>query len=142
MAGWLVEVMYRARILVNDGKEHYGDVVWSSYAGNGTWGRCSTCSVALAEGWACSCGNLMCSTHLAYCKICLEPACMEHRAMCHICNSTFCAAHSIKCEICRSPACSNHSGTCSICNRKVCSNCSQKKGLIKSKIICNVCSGS
>lgn len=142
VAGWLVEVMYRARILVNDGKEHYGDVVWSSYAGNGTWGRCSTCSVALAEGWACSCGNLMCSTHLAYCKICLEPACMEHRAMCHICNSTFCAAHSIKCEICRSPACSNHSGTCSMCNRKVCSNCSQKKGLIKSKIICNVCSGS
>jgi hypothetical protein len=29
---------------------------------------------------------------------------------------------------------------CSICNKKVCSECSQKKGLIKSKIICSGCS--
>ncbi len=140
VTGWLVETMYRARILVNDSKEHYGDVKWSAYTGQGTWGRCSSCSVALAEGSACSCGNLLCSTHLAYCKMCLEPACMEHRAICYICTSTFCAAHYVRCEICRSPACAGHSGTCSICNRKVCSNCSQKKGLIKSKIICRSCS--
>ncbi len=140
ITGWLVETVYRARILVNNSKEHYGDVMWSAYTGQGTWGRCSSCSVALAEGSICSCGNLLCSTHLAYCKMCLEPACMEHRAICYICSSTFCAAHYIRCEICRSPACANHSGTCSICNRKVCSNCSQKKGLIKSKIICRGCS--
>jgi hypothetical protein len=140
VTGWLVETVYRAGISVNAGKEHHGDVVWSSYTGKGTWGRCSACSVPLAEGWACACGNLLCSGHLAYCKICLEPACVEHRARCHICESTFCAAHSIRCEICRKPACSNHSGVCSICNKKVCSECSQKKGLIKSKIICSGCS--
>jgi hypothetical protein len=140
ITGWLVEVVYRARIVVNGGKEHYGDVVWSSFTGEGTWGRCSACSVPLAEGWTCACGNLMCNAHLAYCKICLEPACVEHRAICHICESTFCAAHHIKCEICRSDACSVHSGTCINCNRHVCGNCSQKKGLIKSKIICNDCS--
>ena len=140
VTGWLVETVYRARIIVNDSKEHYGDVMWSAYTGEGTWGRCSYCSVPLAEGSACSCGNLLCSTHLAYCKICLEPACMEHRALCYICNSTFCVSHYVRCEICRSPACSDHSGICSICNRKVCSNCSQKKGLIKSKIICRGCS--
>lgn len=141
ITGWLVEVAYRARILANDSKEHYGDVEWSSFTGNGTWGRCSSCSVALTEGWACGCGNLLCNDHLAYCKICLEPACVDHRSICHMCNSTFCAAHSLRCEICRQAACSNHSGICSVCNRKVCSNCSQKKGLIKSKIICNSCSG-
>jgi hypothetical protein len=140
VTGWLVEVVYRARITVNEGKEHYGDVAWSSHTGNGTWGRCSACSVALVEGWVCSCGSLLCSDHLAYCKICLEPACVEHRAICHICGSTFCVAHKIRCEICRAPACSNHSGICSVCNRKVCGNCSQKKGLIKSKIICSACS--
>ena len=140
VTGWLVETVYRARILVNDSKEHYGDVMWSAYTGQGTWGRCSSCSLELAEGSACSCGNLLCSTHLAYCKLCLEPACTEHRAICYICNSTFCAAHYVRCEICRSPACAGHSGMCSICNRKVCSNCSQKKGLIKSKIICRGCS--
>jgi hypothetical protein len=140
VTGWLVETVYRAGIAVNAGKEHHGDIVWSSYTGKGTWGRCSACSVPLAEGWACACGNLLCSGHLAYCKICLEPACVEHRARCHICESTFCAAHSIRCEICRKPACSNHSGVCSICNKKVCSECSQKKGLIKSKIICSGCS--
>ncbi|HEX7032879.1 MAG TPA: helicase HerA-like domain-containing protein [Nitrososphaera sp.] len=140
IAGWLVETIYRARILVNDSKEHYGDVIWSAYTGKGTWGRCSSCSVPLAEGSTCSCGNLLCSTHLAYCKICLEPACTEHRALCRICSTIFCAAHHIRCEICRSTACTGHSGVCSICNRKVCSNCSQKKGLIKSKIICNGCS--
>lgn len=139
--GWLVEVVYRARIVINNGKEHYGDVQWSSHTGAGTWGRCSACSVPLPEGWACSCGNLLCNAHLAYCKICLEPACLEHRALCHICNSTFCAMHSIMCEICRRPACSGHSGTCTVCNRKVCSDCSQKKGLIKSRVTCNACSG-
>lgn len=140
--GWLVETVYRARIFVNNSKEHYGDVNWSAYSGKGTWGRCASCSVALEEGSVCSCGNLLCSAHLAYCKICLEPACMEHRALCYICRSTFCAAHCVRCEICRSPACVSHSGVCSICNRKVCSNCSQKKGLIKSKIICRGCSVS
>jgi len=138
--GWLVETVYRARIIVNDSKEHYGDVTWSAYTGQGTWGRCSSCSVALEEGSACNCGNLLCSTHLAYCKMCLEPACAEHRALCYICSSTFCAAHHVRCEMCRSMACTGHSGACSICNRKVCSNCSQKKGLIKSKIICRGCS--
>ena len=142
VTGWLVETVYRARILVNNSKEHYGDVMWSAFTGEGTWGRCSSCSVALEEGSACSCGNLLCGTHLAYCKMCLEPACMEHRAKCYICSSTFCANHNVRCEICRSPACTDHSGTCSICNRKVCNNCSQKKGLIKSKIICRGCSVS
>lgn len=140
VTGWLVETAYRARILVNNSKEHYGDVMWSAYTGQGTWGRCSSCSVELAEGSACSCGNLLCSTHLAYCKLCLEPACRQHRAICYICGSTFCAAHHVRCEICKSPACTGHSGMCSICNKKVCSNCSQKKGLIKSKIICRDCS--
>jgi hypothetical protein len=138
--GWLVETVYRARIIVNDSKEHYGDVAWSAYTGQGTWGRCSSCSVALTEGSACSCGNLLCSSHLAYCKICLEPTCAEHRALCYICSSTFCAAHYVRCELCRRPACTGHSGACSICNRRVCSNCSQKKGLIKSKMICRDCS--
>lgn len=139
ITGWLVEVVYRAGILVNGAREHYGDVTWSSYSGNGTWGRCSACSVALIEGWACSCGNLLCNGHLAYCKICLEPACMDHRAICYICNSTFCGSHRIRCEICRLQACSDHSGSCSICNKEICSKCSQKKGLIKSKIICSGC---
>ncbi len=142
IAGWLVETIYRARILVNDSKEHYGDVMWSAYTGKGTWGRCSSCSVPLAEGSTCSCGNLLCSTHLAYCKMCLAPACTEHRAMCHICSTIFCASHHIRCEICRFTACTGHSGVCSICNRKVCNNCSQKKGLIKSKIICDGCAMS
>ncbi|MGI0015085.1 MAG: hypothetical protein ACREBU_16850, partial [Nitrososphaera sp.] len=31
ITGWLVEIIYRARILVNEGKEHYGDVAWSSH---------------------------------------------------------------------------------------------------------------
>ena len=141
ITGWLVEVNYRARVIVNNGKEHYGDFAWSSHTGLGTWGRCAACSVALAEGWTCACGNLLCNNHLAYCKLCLEPACLEHRAICYICDSTFCAAHSTRCEICRSTACANHSGACSVCNRKVCSNCSQKKGLIKTKIVCNGCSG-
>jgi len=140
ITGWLVETVYRARIIVNDSKEHYGDVKWSAYTGEGTWGRCSSCSIALGEGSACSCGNLLCSSHLAYCKTCLEPACAEHRALCYICSSNFCAAHYLRCEICRRPACTGHGGMCSICNRKVCSNCSQKKGLIKSKIICSGCS--
>jgi hypothetical protein len=139
VTGWLVETVYRARIIVNDSKEHYGDVMWSAYTGQGTWGRCSACSVALEEGSACSCGNLLCSTHLAYCKICFEPACTEHRALCNICSSTFCDAHYVRCEICKSPACAGHSGMCSICNKKVCSNCSQRKGLIKSKLICRGC---
>lgn len=140
IAGWLVETVYRAQIIVNNSKEHYGDVTWSAYTGQGTWGRCSSCSVALAEGSTCSCGNLLCSSHLAYCKICLEPACAEHRALCYICTSTFCSAHYVRCELCRRPACTDHSGACSMCNRKVCSNCSQKKGLIKSKVICRSCS--
>lgn len=140
ITGWLVETVYRARIIVNDSKEHYGDVMWSAYTGQGTWGRCSSCSIALTEGSTCSCGNLLCSSHLAYCKFCLEPACAEHRALCYMCTSTFCTAHYVRCEICRRPACTDHSGACSICNRKVCSNCSQKKGLIKSKIICRGCS--
>jgi len=140
VTGWLVETVYRARIIVNDSKEHYGDVMWSAYTGQGTWGRCSSCSVALTEGSTCSCGNLLCSSHLAYCKFCLEPACAEHRALCYMCTSTFCSVHYVRCEICRRPACIDHSGICSICNRKVCSNCSQKKGLIKSKIICRGCS--
>jgi uncharacterized protein DUF87 len=140
ITGWLIETVYRARIIVNDSKEHYGDVMWSAYSGHGTWGRCSKCSVALEEGSVCSCGNLLCNTHLAYCRICMEPACAEHRALCHICTSTFCAAHYVRCEICRSPACSEHSGVCSNCNKKVCSDCSHKKGLIMSKIICHGCS--
>jgi DNA helicase HerA-like ATPase len=140
ITGWLVETTYRARYMLNDGKEHYGDVRWSAYSGKGTWGRCSTCSVALEEGSACSCGSLMCNRHLAYCKQCLEPACKNHRALCYICNSTFCARHSIKCELCGSVACSSHSGTCSICSRKVCINCSQKKGIIKREIVCRSCS--
>ena len=138
--GWLVETIYRSRILVNDSKEHYGDVMWSAYTGEGTWGRCASCSLPLAEGSACSCGNLLCSSHLAYCKKCLEPACAEHRSICHLCDSTFCTKHYVRCEICRFPACTDHSGICSICNKKVCNNCSQKKGLIKSKIVCRSCS--
>ena len=141
ITGWLVETVYRARIIVNDGKEHYGDVRWSAYTGRGTWGRCSTCSVALEEGSACACGNLMCNRHLAYCKICLEPACKDHRALCYICNSTFCARHSIKCELCGSVACAGHSGACSVCSRKVCERCSQKKGIIKRELVCRSCSG-
>jgi hypothetical protein len=137
--GWLVETVYRARIAVN-GKEHYGDVKWSAYTSEGTWGRCSTCSVALQAGSACSCGSLMCNRHLAYCKTCLEPACKDHRALCYICSSTFCARHSIKCELCGSHACSGHSGTCTMCSRKVCANCSQKKGIIKRELVCRSCS--
>lgn len=140
IAGWLVETFYRANITVNS-REHYGDVAWSSWSGRGTWGRCSSCSVPLEEGSACSCGNLLCTNHLAYCKICLEPACGEHRAVCYICSSMFCSRHSVKCEVCGSFACSNHSGACSICNRKVCVNCSQKKGLIKRELVCRICSG-
>lgn len=140
VTGWLVETVYRARYLINDGKEHYGDVRWSSYTGRGTWGRCSTCSVALEEGSVCSCGNLMCNRHLAYCKQCLEPACKDHRALCYICNSTFCARHSMKCALCGSVTCSSHGGTCSICSRKVCANCSQKKGIIKRELVCRSCS--
>jgi hypothetical protein len=140
IAGWLVETFYRASISVN-GREHHGDVRWSSWSGDGTWGRCSACSVPLEEGSTCSCGNLLCGHHLAYCKICLEPACNEHRALCYICNSTFCAKHSVKCEVCGSFACSNHSGACSKCNRKVCVNCSQRKGLIKRELVCMICSG-
>ncbi len=140
IAGWLVETFYRATITVN-GKEHTGDVRWSAWSGKGTWGRCSTCSVPLPDGSACSCGNLLCSTHLAYCKLCLEPACNEHRAKCYICSSMFCARHSVKCEVCGLLACANHSGTCSSCNRKACVNCSQKKGLIKRELVCKICSG-
>lgn len=140
IAGWLVETLYRASIIVN-GREHYGDVRWSSWSGRGTWGRCSACSVPLEEGSACSCGNLLCNNHLAYCRICLEPACGEHRAVCYICSSMFCSRHSVKCEVCGSFACSNHSGACSICNRKVCVNCSQKKGIIKRELVCRICSG-
>ncbi|NWG36589.1 helicase HerA-like domain-containing protein [Nitrososphaera sp.] len=140
IAGWLVETFYRASIAVN-GREHHGDVRWSSWSGRGTWGRCSTCSVPLEDGSACSCGNLLCSNHLAYCKICLEPACNEHRAMCYICSSMFCSRHSVKCEVCGQSACSNHSGVCSICSRKACVNCSQKKGLIKRELVCRICSG-
>lgn len=140
IAGWLVETFYRATITVN-GREHTGDVRWSSWSGRGTWGRCSACSVSLEEGSACGCGNLLCSSHLAYCKLCLEPACGEHRALCYICNSIFCSRHSSKCEVCGSLACSNHSGACNICSRKVCVNCSQKKGLIKRELICRICSG-
>jgi hypothetical protein len=138
--GWLVEVVYRARITIN-GREHYGDVRWSAYTGEGTWGRCSTCSAALEAGSACACGNLMCNRHLAYCKACLEPACKDHRNLCYICNSTFCARHSIKCELCGSVACTSHGGACSICSRKVCSNCSQKKGILKRELVCRSCSG-
>ena len=140
IAGWLVETFYRASITVN-GREHYGDVRWSSRSGRGTWGRCSACSVPLEEGSACSCGNLLCSQHLAYCKICLMPACGEHSALCYICSSTFCSRHSVKCEVCASSACSNHSGVCSMCSRKACVNCSQKKGLIKRELVCKICSG-
>ena len=141
ITGWLVETVYRARILINDSKEHYGDVMWSAYTGEGTWGRCSVCSVPLAEGLTCSCGNLLCCNHLAYCKICLEPACIDHRITCYICSSLFCTSHSSKCEVCRSAACTRHSSICSICNRKVCKNCSQKKGLIKREIVCSSCAG-
>jgi hypothetical protein len=142
VVGWLVETVYRARIIVNDKKEHAGDVRWSSYTGRGTWGRCSTCSIPLESGSACSCGSLMCNLHLAYCKACLEPACTDHRALCYICNSTFCARHSARCELCGRLACTSHSGACSVCSRKVCSNCSQKKGLIKREILCRSCSSS
>lgn len=138
--GWLVETVYRARMTVN-GKEHYGDVRWSAYTGEGTWGRCSTCSAALDAGSACTCGSLMCNRHLAYCKACLEPACKDHRSLCYICNSTFCARHNIKCELCGSVACTNHGGMCSICSRRVCGNCSQKKGIIKRELVCRSCSG-
>lgn len=140
IAGWLVETFYRATIIVN-GKEHTGDVRWSSWSGGGTWGRCSACSIPLEEGSACSCGNLLCNNHLVYCKLCLEPACCEHRVLCYLCSSMYCSRHSIKCEVCGSFACSNHSGSCSICSRKVCVNCSQKKGLIKRELVCRICSG-
>jgi hypothetical protein len=140
VAGWLVETVYRARMIVNDKKEHAGDVRWSSYTGRGTWGRCSACSIPLESGSACSCGSLMCNLHLAYCKTCLEPACTDHRALCYICNSTFCARHSIRCELCGRLACTSHSGTCSVCSRKACNNCSQKKGLIKRETVCRSCS--
>jgi hypothetical protein len=139
ITGWLVETMYHARIVVNDKKEHAGDVRWSSYTGRGTWGRCSACSIPLEDGSACMCGSLMCNRHLAYCKTCLEPACVDHRALCYICNSTFCTRHSVKCELCGSPACNGHSGTCSVCNRKACNNCSQRRGLIKREIVCRSC---
>lgn len=138
--GWLVETVYRARVAVN-GREHHGDVRWSAYTGEGTWGRCSTCSSALEFGSACACGNLMCNRHLAYCKACLAPACKDHRSLCYICNSTFCASHSIKCELCGRPACTSHGGACSMCSRKVCNNCSQKKGIIKRELVCRSCSG-
>jgi hypothetical protein len=137
--GWLVETVYRARIAVN-GREHYGDVRWSAYTGEGTWGRCSTCSAALPSGSACSCGSLMCNRHLAYCKTCLEPACKDHRALCYICSSMFCARHSTRCELCGSIACSDHGGTCAVCSRRVCVNCSQKKGIIKRELVCRSCS--
>ncbi len=140
IAGWLVETFYRATISVN-GREHTGDVRWSSWSGKGTWGRCSSCSVSLEEGSTCSCGNLLCNSHLAYCRLCLEPSCSEHRVLCYICRSTFCFRHSVKCEVCGQPACSNHSGVCSGCNRKVCVRCSQKKGLIKRELLCKTCSG-
>ncbi|HEX6561919.1 MAG TPA: helicase HerA-like domain-containing protein [Nitrososphaera sp.] len=140
VAGWLIETVYRARMIVNDKKEHAGDVRWSSYTGRGTWGRCSACSIPLESGSACSCGSLMCNLHLAYCKTCLEPACTDHRALCYICNSTFCARHSIRCELCGRLACTSHSGTCSVCSRKACNNCSQKKGLIKRETVCRSCS--
>jgi hypothetical protein len=140
ITGWLVETMYRARIIVNDKKEHAGDVRWSSYTGRGTWGRCLACSIPLEEGSACMCGSLLCNRHLAYCKTCLEPACMDHRSLCYICNSTFCSRHSVKCELCGSLACNGHSGACSVCNRKVCNNCSQRRGLIKREIVCRSCS--
>lgn len=140
VAGWLVETVYRAKVVINGSKEHYGDVRWSAYTGKGTWGRCSSCSVPLAEGSACNCGSLLCHAHLAYCKLCLEPACNDHRSLCHICISVFCARHSIRCELCRSFACADHSGACSVCNRKVCSDCSQKKGLIKRELVCRSCS--
>jgi hypothetical protein len=140
VTGWLVETLYRSSLVVN-GKEHHGDVRWSSYTGQGTWGRCVSCSVPLEQGSACTCGSLMCNHHLAYCKTCLEPACKDHRALCHLCNSTFCASHSIRCEICGLLACTGHGGACSVCSRKVCATCSQKKGLIKSKVVCRDCSG-
>lgn len=140
VSGWLVETIYRASVLVN-GKEHHGDLQWSAYTGQGTWGRCSTCSAALESGSVCSCGSLMCNRHLAYCKSCLAPACKDHRALCYICDSIFCAQHSIKCELCNRAACSGHSGTCGMCSRKVCANCSQKKGLIKREVVCRSCSG-
>ena len=138
--GWLVETAYRARIAVN-GKEHHGDITWSAYTGEGTWGRCSKCSTPLEAGSACACGNLMCNRHLAYCKACLEPACKDHRSLCYICDSTFCAHHSLKCELCGSVACTGHGSTCSVCSRKVCVNCSQKKGIIKRELVCRSCSG-
>ena len=140
ITGWLVEVTYRARILVNDLREHGGDVQWSAFTGRGTWGRCFSCSVGLSEGSTCACGNLMCNSHLAYCKFCLEPACKDHRLLCYICNSIFCTQHSGICEICRSPACLSHSATCSVCNRHVCNNCSTKKGIIKREVLCADCS--
>ena len=140
VSGWLVETFYRAQVLINNEKEHYGDIRWSSYSGQGTWGRCSACSVALVEGSACSCGNLLCHSHLAYCKECLEPACKEHRRSCNICNSVFCAAHSAICEICRLAACLNHGGTCEICSRKVCVNCSKRRGMFKRELVCVDCS--
>ena len=141
ITGWLVETVYRARILINDSKEHDYDVMWSAYTGDGTWGRCSVCSIALAEGSTCNCGNLLCCNHLAYCKACLAPVCIDHRLTCYICSSLFCATHSIKCEVCRSAACSRHCLMCSVCSRKVCNNCLQKKGLIKREIVCRSCSG-
>lgn len=140
VTGWLVETLYRASIVVN-GREHHGDVWWSAYTGHGTWGRCSSCSVALEQGSACACGSLMCNHHLAYCKTCLEPACKDHRALCYLCNSTFCASHSIKCEVCGLLACTGHGGTCTVCSRKVCFTCSQRKGLIKRELVCRTCSG-
>lgn len=141
ISGWLVETIYRARILVNGSKEHHGDVVWSSYTGLGTWGRCSACSVALEDGSACACGNLMCHSHLAYCKQCLEPACSDHRLRCDTCNSIFCAGHSLRCEICKAGACYTHGGVCSQCSRKVCSaTCSKRKGLFKKEMTCVDCS--
>lgn len=140
--GWLVETIYRARVVINGGSEHYGDVRWSAYTGEGTWGRCSACSVALQSGSACSCGNLMCNHHLAYCRSCLEPACGLHRALCHVCNSTFCARHSIKCELCGKSACTGHGGVCSVCSRRACSDCSQKKGLIRRELVCKSCLSS
>jgi hypothetical protein len=139
VSGWLAETIYKATILVNDNKEHYGDVQWSSYSSKGTWGRCLSCAIAIDSGSACSCGNLLCNNHLAYCKICLEPACQEHRSTCHICNAIFCSNHSIKCEICNSFACTTHSAMCGLCSRQVCNRCFQRKGLIRREIVCNAC---
>ncbi|MBI2184639.1 MAG: DUF853 family protein [Thaumarchaeota archaeon] len=141
ISGWLIEIAYDAKIMVNNNTERPVNVEWNSFRGTGKWGNCVTCSAELQESFCCNCGNLMCKDHMAYCKICSEPICDEHKALCNKCESVFCPAHSSTCEICKSDSCLQHIAMCSICSRKICSNCHERKwtGFMKREPVCIRC---